>query len=549
MARRNPDRSTVATRVVALSETVELSDGRIEPELLERARSIVGHTDQRMAFSGDLTVVALAGATGSGKSSTFNALSGTQLAVPGVTRPTTSKAMAACWGREVPNDLLDWLQVPTRHVVSGGDPALDGLVLLDLPDHDSTERAHRDEVDRLVQLVDMFIWVVDPQKYADAALHDRYLKPMADHADVMLVVLNQADRLPAGQLEPTMRDLRNLLDSEGLGKARIAAISATTGMGVDELRAQLKKAVQDKQMAAKRLEADVILVARELQVEIGHAEPTEIGKSRESQLNKALGEAAGVGVVSEAVLKATRHRGTLATGWPAISWVKRLRPDPLKRLHLDAISSRTGKAGKSDSLEPVRVQRTGINSGQRGFNGVQQARVDSAVRSLADEASAGLPRGWQDAVRRASRRDEDKLADELDQAVATTDLAMDRGRGWWKIFQVLQWILITAVVIGAGWLALRMALMYFGFPPLSLGPTYRGFATPTLMVIGGVAAGLLLAAISRVLVEFAAKRKAERATRVLEKAIGEVSRQRIIDPVNSELRRYEQARDQVARAL
>ena len=88
------------------------------------------------------------------------------------TRPTTSKAMAACWGREVPNDLLDWLQVPTRHVVSGGDPALDGLVLLDLPDHDSTERAHRDEVDRLVQLVDMFIWVVDPQKYADAALHD-----------------------------------------------------------------------------------------------------------------------------------------------------------------------------------------------------------------------------------------------------------------------------------------------------------------------------------------------------------------------------------------
>ena len=35
------------------------------------------------------------------------------------------------------------------------------------------------EVDRLVQLVDMLIWVVDPQKYADAALHDRYLIPLA----------------------------------------------------------------------------------------------------------------------------------------------------------------------------------------------------------------------------------------------------------------------------------------------------------------------------------------------------------------------------------
>ena len=37
------------------------------------------------------------------------------------------------------------------------------------------------EVDRLVQLVDMLVWVVDPQKYADAAIHDRYLKPLAQH--------------------------------------------------------------------------------------------------------------------------------------------------------------------------------------------------------------------------------------------------------------------------------------------------------------------------------------------------------------------------------
>ncbi|WP_420174782.1 YfjP family GTPase [Luteococcus sp. OSA5] len=543
MARRNnPDRQGVPEKVRALAETIELADGRADAELVDKARRVVGHTDKRLAFSGDLTVVALAGATGSGKSSLFNALSGTQLAVPGVTRPTTSKAMAAYWGEQVPNDLLDWLEVPTRHAVTGGDPALQGLVLLDLPDHDSTERAHRDEVDRLVQLVDMFIWVVDPQKYADAALHDRYLKPLAQHAEVMMVVLNQADRLPEGQLEPTMRDLRNLLDSEGLGKAQVCAVSALTGFGIDELRGQLASAIQDKQMAAKRLEADVVQVARELGEDIGHADVNEIGRAREAQLNKALGEAAGVGVVSEAVLKAVRRRGTLATGWPAVSWVKRLKPDPLKRLHLDAV-----KVNKKQELEPARVQRTGINKGA-GFNGVQQARVDSAVRAVADEAAQGLPRGWQDAVRRASRKDEGLLPDELDRAVATTDLAMDRGQGWWKIFQVLQWLLIACVVVGLGWLGLRMALIYFGFPPLDLGPTWRGFATPTLMVIGGVAAGLLLAGLSRLLVELAAKRKAARATHVLEKSIGEVSRQRIIDPINAELRRYEQAREAVARA-
>ncbi len=538
MARRTEDRLTVADRVKALGEVVQLSEGRAEETLVERARSVVAHTDKRLAFSGDITVVALAGATGSGKSSTFNALSGTQLAEPGVTRPTTSKAMAAFWGDEIPEGLLDWLDVPRRHLVSGGMPELKGLVLLDLPDHDSTERAHRDEVDRLVQLVDMFIWVVDPQKYADAALHDRYLKPLAQHAEVMMVVLNQVDRLSPEQAEQALKDLRRLLDSEGLGTAQLCAISAHTGQGVDELRRQLSTAIQNKQMAAKRLEADVVQVGRQLSEDIGYARTNEVDGPEIRQLDKALSEAAGVPIVTDAVLKAMRRRGTLATGWPAISWVKRLRPDPLRRLHLEKV-----QIGRKTELEPARVQRSGLP----GFNGVQQARVDSAVRALADSASNGLPRGWANAVRDASRTDEKFLPDELDKAVATTDLAMDRGQGYWKIFQVLQYLLITAVVVGLGWLGARMAMIYFGAPPLSIGPYWHGWATPTLLVVGGTLAGVLLALLSRVFVEITARAKARRAEAVLTKAIHQVSQRMVVDPVNAELRRYEQAKAAAAR--
>lgn len=538
MARRTEDRLTVAGRVKALGEVVQLSEGRADETLVERARSVVAHTDKRLAFSGDITVVALAGATGSGKSSTFNALSGTQLAEPGVTRPTTSKAMAAFWGDEIPEGLLDWLDVPRRHLVSGGMPELKGLVLLDLPDHDSTERAHRDEVDRLVQLVDMFIWVVDPQKYADAALHDRYLKPLAQHAEVMMVVLNQVDRLSPEQAEQALKDLRRLLDSEGLGSAQLCAISAHTGQGVDELRRQLSTAIQNKQMAAKRLEADVVQVGRQLSEDIGYARTNEVDGPEIRQLDKALSEAAGVPIVTDAVLKAMRRRGTLATGWPAISWVKRLRPDPLRRLHLEKV-----QIGRKTELEPARVQRSGLP----GFNGVQQARVDSAVRALADSASNGLPRGWANAVRDASRTDEKFLPDELDKAVATTDLAMDRGQGYWKIFQVLQYLLITAVVVGLGWLGARMAMIYFGAPPLSIGPYWHGWATPTLLVVGGTLAGVLLALLSRVFVEITARAKARRAEAVLTKAIHQVSQRMVVDPVNAELRRYEQAKAAAAR--
>ena len=62
-----------------------------------------------------------------------------------------------------------------RHRVDSD--GLQGLVLLDLPDFDSVETAHRLEVDRIVELADALLWVVEPQKYADAALHDRYLRP------------------------------------------------------------------------------------------------------------------------------------------------------------------------------------------------------------------------------------------------------------------------------------------------------------------------------------------------------------------------------------
>ena len=44
-------------------------------------------------------------------------------------------------------------------------------------------------------LADLMIWVLDPQKYADAAVHRRYLVPLAGHSEVIAVVLNQADRL------------------------------------------------------------------------------------------------------------------------------------------------------------------------------------------------------------------------------------------------------------------------------------------------------------------------------------------------------------------
>src|SRR4051812_18439161 len=264
---RRDETDQLVTRVRALGEAADLCEGRVDEAVVAEARRVVTQTDRRLAVSGAATVVALAGATGSGKSSTFNALTGTDLATVGVRRPTTSTALACSFGEDAAEELLDWLAIPRRHALEA-DPrlssGLDGLVLLDLPDHDSTEVAHRLEVDRLVELVDSLVWVVDPQKYADAALHNRYLKPLAQHADVMSVVLNQIDRLVGWEGGACVRALRRLLDPEGRGKVDTLPASAETGEGVARLRAARASRVAEKKAAARRLGADVTVVASRL---------------------------------------------------------------------------------------------------------------------------------------------------------------------------------------------------------------------------------------------------------------------------------------------
>jgi len=527
----------------ALSEAVELCEGRVDSAVLDDARRVVDQADRRLAISGSATVVALAGATGSGKSSIFNVLSGTTLATVGVRRPTTAHAMACSWGEESAEDLLDWLQIPRRHALEA-DPsmaaALDGLVLLDLPDHDSTEVDHRMEVDRLVQLVDMLVWVVDPQKYADAAIHDRYLKPLAQHADVMMIILNQVDKLSLSQREQCLKDLRRLLTSEGLAKVPVMAVSAVTGEGIDGVRETLAKQVAEKQAAALRLAADVSVAAARLSEASGTTKVTPLTQSSINQLTTQVAIAAGVPVVTEAVGKAWRLRGGLATGWPVLAWVAKFKPDPLRRLHLD----RLGVGRRRKEIDPSGVGRTSLPA----TSGVQKARVDTAVRTLADQAAQGLTRGWADEIKRAARSAEDALPDRVDRSIATTDLDLAKHRRWWQLIRVLQWLLVVAMIVGLGWLAVSFVLAYFQLPPLP-DVLWWEVPAPTVLAIGGVLAGLLVAGLARIGVEVGARRRAAKARQSLRAAIARVTGELVIDPVKTEQERYERARLALQRLL
>ncbi|WP_225233793.1 GTPase [Klenkia terrae] len=494
---------TLADRLGGLREAVEVAEGRLAVPEVGRARTLLAKAGARQAL-GEATVVALAGATGSGKSTLFNALSGAEVSTPGVRRPTTGVAHATVWG-PAQDPLLDWLEVPRRHR-HDADPALDGLVLLDLPDHDSVRLEHRLEVDRLVELVDVLVWVLDPEKYADAAVHDRYLRPLAGHAGTLLVVLNQADRLPPADLAACRADLRGLLDAEGLADAALLTLSGRTGEGLPELLALLGRRVAERRAATQRLTADVRGVARALQV---HCGPGTRTATDDAGLTRALAAAAGVPAITAAVERSTVKAGTAATGWPVVRWLGKLRPDPLRRLHL-------GTGGRS-SLPEV--------------GSVQEAGVATAVRRARDAAGEGLPLAWTDDLRATSEVHADRLADRLDRAVSGTDLGSERTPLWQRGVGALQWAVTAAALVGVLWLLGLVVLGWLQLDDLVPLPRVEGLPVPTLLLVGGLLAGLLLAVLARPFIGLRARRRARRARRRLEEAVAGVARTEVLDPL------------------
>lgn len=300
---KKSDGERYVKHVANLRRALDVGGDRLDPLLAARARSVLAGADERLALGVDHTIVALAGGTGSGKSSTFNALSRLNFADVGVRRPTTARVTACAWS-DAATALLDWLEVDSGRRINR-DSALDGddetslagLILLDLPDHDSVESKHREIVDRILPLVDLLIWVVDPQKYADEALHAGYLQSFVGAEASMIVVLNQIDTVAVSARPALVADVGRLLTADGLVGLDVRTMSAKTGEGVGELRETLREAVARRSVAASRLADELDREGRRIADEV----PAVVLQSVEPLVDGEVDRAAVVVGVSAVV--------------------------------------------------------------------------------------------------------------------------------------------------------------------------------------------------------------------------------------------------------
>lgn len=574
-------------RVAALSAALDSGGPWLPPEVVRQARDRMEHVGHRLDLGTERTVVALVGATGSGKSSLFNAIARMDIAPVGVRRPLTTSPMACVWGELGSQTLLDWLKVPadrrlTRESVldADGQAGLHGLVLLDLPDHDSTEAVHRVEVDRLVRMVDLMIWVVDPQKYADNALHAGYLQKLTSHDGVMLVVLNQVDKLRPEEIDTCVTDLRRLLDGDGLARVGIVPVSATRGDGVDELRALLADVVQDRFAVIERIESDLDIAAEEVAGGLAAGEPGDGTPVAQDQLIADLASAAGVPALLDVLSAEYRRRGTEKLGWAPGRWVGRVarsrRPEP-------GAAEATLRA-ETSSLKALAApsQRPAVRSAVEGMLAKNAdplpERWSTQMRTLVARAGdpavlpadavlpgsgAGAPpsaRSLPQAVVGSGSQsrgrhtpaygipvvqpgpetppDPDGLARVLDARLSAVDLRFTPPF-WWLLTRTAQDALGVIALAGLVWAVVLGAAGLIG---VSLPAPFDSSGGALGALIGGLVAGLLLRLLSIWWLSAGARNRRVELEGRLHAAVTEVAVERVVEPIRSVLARHRQTR-------
>ncbi len=486
------------------------------PTIVEESSEVLDKAVERRSLGGDVTIVALAGSTGAGKSSLLNALVGRQIARTSAIRPTTSEALAVT--NTQASEVLDWLEISERHEAELTDAG--GMVLIDLPDIDSTQFIHRETAKKLTSLVDIVVWVLDPQKYADAVVHEDYLSNLAEHAATTVVVLNQADRLDEPTLTNVVADAKRLMREDGLD-VDIIPMSAVTGRGLVKLWNRLDGIVQEKSAADERLAADIRTTGRNIIGGIharGGKHPSHAVESDFAPVAAALAQAGGADVVAEASAGSYTKRAREATGWPVTRWLAKRKIDPLKRLRLD--EDRPQVTGAAEFVTPA------LSTAAR-----------AKVRSYVDESTVHMPREWaRDVTDEMSERTDRFLAD-VDQVVAQTDVEAKRKPGWWLVFNLLQWLALIVALVGGAWLLL---LIFADTLRLQLGdpPAWGIFPAPTIMLVGGLLLGWLIAFLGRVLASSGANRTRERVRRRLIDAMSDDAREYLLEPLETVRNEY-----------
>lgn len=379
-ARLRADLDRLADEVAAVGfglASVARDDRRRRRDELEEV--LHSYLIPRLGDLGAPLLVAVAGPTGSGKSTIVNSLAETTISRPGALRPTTREPVV--WCHERYTDRYRTIGSVHCRVVGEEHPLLEDLTVVDTPDIDSYVADHRKVTAEILRHADAVVFLTSAQRYADAVPWE-VLEEVDRRGSVLLYVLNRLNRRASGAVS----DYRSLLRRRGLEPEDIHTIQEQRVRGDSEAlppRAVSNLGDHLRALAADRSAVLAGVTARAAAYAVSQAEQVATDVEEQDDERKRLEQVVDstyAGAMEE--LTAELDRGALIRTEVVDRWSERVGTGEVARWVRGSASWLRGVADRITG-QPAAVVDQIEYEARRELSMAVESRLDRAARAVA----------------------------------------------------------------------------------------------------------------------------------------------------------------------
>lgn len=607
MPRNNPEqrKTRMQAALHRAAECLDVVQGTCGSETFlvqarEDLRSLEDQLERRDALDPRVTVIAVAGPSGTGKSTVVNTLARRNSLVPtGMHRPTTTELVAYVDAEVTAAPFLELSGIPrsvsVEFCTTRSNPLRDSLgmvgeghqvrsaltqcghpIVVEVPDTllvpELTSAASQ-----VLETADLILWTTDSQKYADAAFHSR-ISAFPRHPNSYFV-LTHTEGLTESQLQTLNQELAAIAERIGVSPEilQISLYDESSLARFRETVAELSHAPEARwrgeqaaiHHAATKLGQDLELdVTGEFSTQPVQAPSVASPPSpAETKLVDQVTQVSGLSAVEANFSKQYLRAGGSWTLWPVLNWLAGIKPlahvnqdnsatpgeldadkpvgrsaDPSPEQTADE-SATPAVADSTPDLPSVAPQADSLN---RFFPRVNVAGITSAARTYAATASAHRPSKWVDFAQLKAVELSGNLVSALNLALESWKFPARPARTWWRIWRLGHWFWLAALVVGLLW-SLVAGVAFLGGAGTSAAVWMVGpVPFPLLALVAAVAGTLVWSLVGTKILHCGARNYGRECADKFRSLIQEVTRQGFLVKMNQNLDLYPQLSELVS---